>query len=95
MVLWSFVNLHLFQTGDLNNALMQLFFQIGFSSVATVSEINFTIFNKQHQLHERNRVSYMSAHVLLNLLNKLKKRNKMRGLTTMCVSSNTTKESLS
>ena len=27
-----------------------------------------------------NRGSYMSAHVLLNLLNKLGKRDKMRGL---------------
>ena len=27
-----------------------------------------------------NRGSYMSAHVLLNLLNELRKRNKMRGL---------------
>ena len=27
-----------------------------------------------------NRVSYMSAHVLLNLLNELSKRDKMRGL---------------
>ena len=26
-------------------------------------------------------ISYMSAHVLLNLLNKLRKRDKMRGLT--------------
>ena len=26
-----------------------------------------------------NRVSYMSAHVLLNLLNELEKRDKMRG----------------
>ena len=34
----------------------------------------------------------MSAHALSNLLNKLRKRDKMRGLTTMCVSSNTTKE---
>ena len=33
----------------------------------------------------RNRGSYMSAHVLLNLLNKLEKRDKMQGLPSfMC-----------
>ena len=31
----------------------------------------------------RNRGSYMSAHVLLNLLNKLRKRDKMRGLLSI------------
>ena len=30
-----------------------------------------------------NRGSYMSAHVLLNLLNELGKRNKMRGLSSI------------
>ena len=30
-----------------------------------------------------NRVSYMSAHVLLNLLNKLRKSDKMRGLPSI------------
>ena len=30
-----------------------------------------------------NRVSYMSAHVLLNLLNELGKRDKMRGLPSI------------
>ena len=30
-----------------------------------------------------NRESYMSAHVLLNLLNKLGKRDKMRGLPSI------------
>ena len=30
-----------------------------------------------------NRGSYMSAHVLLNLLNELRKRDKMRGLLSM------------
>ena len=30
-----------------------------------------------------HRVSYMSAHVLLNLLNELGKRNKMRGLPSI------------
>ena len=39
-------------------------------------------------LHEcshccRYRGSYMSAHVLLNLLNKLRKRDKMRGLSSI------------
>ena len=28
-------------------------------------------------VHQRNRGSYMSAHVLLNLLNELRKRDKM------------------
>ena len=32
---------------------------------------------------ELNRGSYMSAHVLLNLLNKLRKRDKMRGLPSI------------
>ena len=32
---------------------------------------------------ERNRGSYMSAHVLLNLLNELGKRDKMRGLPSI------------
>ena len=31
----------------------------------------------------RNRGSYMSAHVLLNLLNELRKRDKMRGLPSI------------
>ena len=30
-----------------------------------------------------NRGSYMSAHVLMNLLNKLRKRDKMRGLLSI------------
>ena len=30
-----------------------------------------------------NRLSYMSAHVLLNLLNKLRKRDKMLGLRSI------------
>ena len=34
-------------------------------------------------VHEQNRGSYMSAHVLLNLLNKLRKRDKMRGLQSI------------
>ena len=33
-----------------------------------------------------NRGSYMSAHVLLNLLNELRKRNKMRGLLSILFS---------
>ena len=32
---------------------------------------------------ERHRGSYMSAHVLLNLLNELGKRDKMRGLPSI------------
>ena len=33
--------------------------------------------------NERDRGSYMSAHVLLNLLNELGKRDKMRGLPSI------------
>ena len=33
--------------------------------------------------HSLNRVSYMGAHVLLNLLNELGKRDKMRGLPSI------------
>ena len=36
-----------------------------------------------HQLHTIYRGSYMSAHVLLNLLNELGKRDKMRGLPSI------------
>ena len=37
----------------------------------------------QRFLHKINRGSYMGAHVLLNLLNKLGKRDKMRGLPSI------------
>ena len=37
----------------------------------------------QHTFHDINRGSYMSAHVLLNLLNELGKRDKMRGLPSI------------
>ena len=43
----------------------------------------------QHRKHpisakkKKNRGSYMSAHVLLNLLNELGKRDKMRGLPSI------------
>ena len=33
--------------------------------------------------HAINRGSYMSAHILLNLLNELRKRDKMRGLPSI------------
>ena len=36
-----------------------------------------------HLLGKTNRGSYMSAHVLLNLLNELRKRDKMRGLPSI------------
>ena len=40
--------------------------------------------DKTHaQVSIKNRGSYMSAHVLLNLLNELGKRNKMRGLPSI------------
>ena len=34
-------------------------------------------------LHEKHRGSYFSAHVLLNLLSELGKRDKMRGLPSI------------
>ena len=34
-------------------------------------------------IHDINRGSYMSAHVLLNLLNELWKKDKMRGLPSI------------
>ena len=37
------------------------------------------LFHSQAQLHMINSGSYMSAHVLLNLLNSLRKRDKMLG----------------
>ena len=45
---------------------------------------NIKVFNKSlyMSLHI-NRGSYMSAHVLLNLLNELEKRDKMRGLPSI------------
>ena len=36
-----------------------------------------------HHEHAINRGSYMSAYVLLNLLNEMRKRDKMRGLTSI------------
>ena len=40
--------------------------------------------SKRHIEHIlKNRGSYMSAHVLLNLLNELGKRDKMRGLPSI------------
>ena len=39
--------------------------------------------NAREHYKARNRRSYMSAHVLLNLLNKLGKRDKMRGLQSI------------
>ena len=40
-------------------------------------------FHKKPFDRDLNRGSYMSAHVLLNLLNSLGKRDKMRGLTSI------------
>ena len=37
----------------------------------------------QRQSYVKNRGSYMSAHLLLNLLNELGKRDKMRGLSSI------------
>ena len=41
------------------------------------------LFHSQARRHMINRESYISAHVLLNLLNKLGKRDKMRGLPSI------------
>ena len=41
------------------------------------------IYNLLLHYDENNRGSYMSAHVLLNLLNELGKRDKMRGLPSI------------
>ena len=43
-------------------------------------EISSLNHNKNEEIHKG---SYMSAHVLLNLLNKLGKRDKMRGLSSI------------
>ena len=53
-----------------------------FDSASDFIAVNFpgnTIFGD----HVLNRVSYMSAHVLLNLLKKLGKTDKMRGLSSI------------
>ena len=39
--------------------------------------------NHDFQAYYRDKISYMSAHVLLNLLNELEKRDKMRGLPSI------------
>ena len=39
--------------------------------------------SKQQKCYRFHRGSYMSAHVLLNLLNELRKRDKMRGLPSI------------
>ena len=39
--------------------------------------------NTKYRFKPVNKVSYMSAHVLLNLLNQLSKRDKMRGLPSI------------
>ena len=41
-----------------------------------------TSISGDNTFERRNRGSYMSAHVLLNLLNELGKRDKMRGLSS-------------
>ena len=58
-------------------------------SMHRVNESNMTTLEKENeakkihlrqQMNHKRRGSYMSAHVLLNLLNKLRKSNKMRDL---------------
>ena len=43
--------------------------------------------NKLRRIHEIYRGSYLSAHVLLNLLNELRKIDKMRSLLSIFISS--------
>ena len=43
----------------------------------------FLVFRVLYDILNINRGSYMSAHVLLNLLNELGKRDKMRGLPSI------------
>ena len=52
---------------------------------STVNVLKFqTLFNVGYQnRNSLHRGSYMSAHVLLNLLNELGKRDKMRGLKSI------------
>ena len=40
---------------------------------------------EKNSANEKNRGSYMSVHVLLNLLNELGKRDKMRGLPSFFI----------
>ena len=48
-----------------------------FDSVAVIYERNYKVNNIINPFHSGYRGSYMSAHVLLNLLNELRKRDKM------------------
>ena len=43
--------------------------------------------NRDEEIQSMNRGSYMSAHVLLNLLNEFEKRDKMRGVSSILSSS--------
>ena len=61
------------------------------SSISTIPPLSTTLPSGETEWHYTdiekpdclNRVSYMSAHVLLNLLNELGKRDKMRGLSSI------------
>ena len=48
-----------------------------------VSAQKHTHWGQRQTMHKQHRGSYMSAHVLLNLLNELGKRDKMRGLPSI------------
>ena len=45
-----------------------------------MSHLKFIVANHMENSISKHRGSYMSAHVLLNLLNKLRKSDKMQGL---------------
>ena len=46
-------------------------------------DITFTLENRTGLVHDIYKGSYMSAHVLLNLSNELRKIDKMRGLSSI------------
>ena len=55
-----------------------------FFKMPNVDVVNIKCFTVQSSMKsDEHRGSYMSAHVLLNLLNKLGKRDKMRGLPSI------------
>ena len=57
--------------------------RVNFGIIAKDVNIDNTTQPIQTGTGKKNRGSYMSAHVLLNLLNELRKRDKMRGLPSI------------
>ena len=54
-----------------------------YTTLITVDLVHYEIFRAKVGKSGIYRGSYMSAHVLLNLLNELRKRDKMRGLPSI------------